>query len=147
MNLAHAPADFYLGRGPDAKYLGSLPTAGAPEDIDVWGRFQSIADDVYSPEDFEAEVHDLIGTTRNGAPNGSVDWPWRYASSTDTQWAYVFDAGTVYVYRYGVEMAAVRCNYTRPGPAGTREPRRPQSATSAFPVMRACPAPLPLFSK
>jgi hypothetical protein len=61
---------------------------------------------------------------------------WPYPSSTDTPWAYAYDAGTVYVYRYGVEMAAVRCNYTRDGRDGTREPRRPQSSTPPFPIMR-----------
>lgn len=121
------PADFYLGRGPEATYLGSIPTAGAPEDITLWERFQSLNDENYTPKDFREEVEDLRG--RVGIP----DWPWSYPSSDDTPWAYVFDAGTVYVYRYGVEMAAIRCNYTRNGPNGTREPRRPQSATPTFP--------------
>jgi len=123
------PADFYWGRGPNAQYLGSLAAAGAPEDIEIWERFQSITGEVYTADDFRAEVADL----RN---DDSPSWPWRHTSSLDTPWAYAFDSGTVYVYRYGVEMAAVRCNYTRPGPGGTREPRRPQSHTPPFPIMR-----------
>lgn len=130
-------ADFYLGRGPNAQYLGSVSTAGAPEDIEVWARFQNLDDENYVQSDYVEEVRDLIGTPRDGCANGTAEWPWEYASSSDTAWAYVFDAGTVYVYRYGVEMAAVRCNYTRPGPNGTREPRRPQSSTSPFPTQVA----------
>lgn len=133
-------ADFYRGRGQNAEYLGSLVTAGAPEDIDVWERFQNLGDESYSAEDFRDEVAELRGVTSDAPPA----WPWRYASSADTAWAYVFDAGTVYVYRYGVEMAAVRCNYTKSGPGGTREPRRPQSHASPFPIMRgaACWPPV-----
>lgn len=139
------PADFYLGRGPSAEYLGSLPTAGAPEDMQVWERFQSLTDENYTAQDFREEVDDLRGETIK-ITEGPASWPWRYASSLDTPWAYVFDAGTVYVYRYGVEMAAIRCNYTRPGPAGTREPRRPQSHTSPFPTLRDVPVPTPTWS-
>lgn len=126
------PADFYMGRGANAEYLGSVVTAGAPEDIEVWERFQNLDDENYAPKDFVDEVRDLRHATHDTPPA----WPWSYPSSAETPWAYVFDAGTVYVYRYGVEMAAVRCNYTRPGPQGTREPRRPQSVAPLFPTMR-----------
>lgn len=123
------PADFYLGRGPNAQYLGSVVTAGAPEDIELWERFQSLNDENYTEGDYVDEVRDLRHATHDTPPA----WPWSYPSSDESPWAYVFDAGTVYIYRYGVEMAAVRCNYTRNGPNGTREPRRPQSATPTFP--------------
>lgn len=132
------PADFYQGRGPDAVYLGTV-AAGAPEDIEAWERFQSLTDENYTAQDFREEVADLREQPRTGdltKPGAPPTWNWGYASSSDTPWAYVFDAGTVYVYRYGVEMAAIRCNYTRPGPNGTREPRRPQSHTSPFPVLQ-----------
>jgi hypothetical protein len=33
-------------------------------------------------------------------------------------------------------MAAIRCNYTRDGRDGVREPRRPQSTIPPFPAMR-----------
>lgn len=131
------PADFYLGRGPNAEYLGSVATAGAPEDIEAWERFQHLDDENYTPEDFREEVRDLRNSPTHDDPThgglGAPRWPWRYESSDDTPWAYVFDAGTVFVFRYGVEMAAIRCNYTRNGPHGTREPRRPQSVTPTFP--------------
>lgn len=132
MTVTREPADFYWGRGPNAEYLGSISTAGAPEDIEVWQRFQNLDDENYTADDFRDEVSDLRHAQHDTAPA----WPWRYASSADTPWAYSFDSGTVYVYRYGVEMAAVRCNYTRSGPNGTREPRRPQSGTPLFPAMR-----------
>lgn len=126
------PADFFWGRGPNAQYLGSVLTAGAPEDIEVWERFQNLDDENYTAKDFVDEVRDLRHAEHDTPPA----WPWPYATSSETPWAYVFDAGTVYVYRYGVEMAAIRCNYTRPGPGGAREPRRPQSHTSPFPTLR-----------
>lgn len=127
-------ADFYLGRGPTAEHLGSVLDAGAPEDFDPWDRFQSRTDENYTAQDFRDEVGDLLATHAACAYRTDArGWPWEYVSSVDTPWAYVYDAGTVYVYRYGVEMAAIRCNYTRPGPHGEREPRRPQSATPVFP--------------
>jgi hypothetical protein len=123
------PADFFLGRGPAAEYLGSVLTSGAPEDIEAWELFQNLDDENYTAKDFVDEVREL----RHDIPPA---WPWPYASSSETPWAYAYDAGTVYVYRYGVEMAAIRCNYTRDGRDGVREPRRPQSTIPPFPAMR-----------
>jgi hypothetical protein len=145
------PADFYLGRGANAEYLGSLiDESGAPEDIDVWTRFQSLNDENFTVSDFREEVADLLHALTT-EPDSELwketrTWPWDYPSSDGTPWAYVFDAGTVYVYRYGVEMAAVRCNYTRNGPGGIREPRRPQSVALLFPafVCKASPARPPI---
>lgn len=132
-------ADFYVGRGATAEYLGTLQYEGDPVDVEVWELFQSLDEDTYTEQDYRQEVADLLSNraTDTVGQTPVPEWPHPYASSDDTPWTYAFDAGTVYIYRYGVEMAAVRCNYTRPGPQGTREPRRPQSSTPLFPRFRS----------
>ena len=110
-------ADFYLGRGGDAKYLGTRSDDGAPENIEVWERFQSLDDQPVTDDAYVAEVGELI--------NHPV-WPWtHHRDSADTPWCYMFDRGTLYVYRYGVEMARIVANYTVPLPRsqGGRQPR------------------------
>ena len=96
-------ADFYLGRGTEAQYLGTRFGHR------VWGHampqfvlgFQEI-DGVYTEDRYRRDVADLATTT---------EWPHDYASSTQSAWTVCFDAGSVYIYRNGVEMAVLRCNY------------------------------------
>lgn len=122
-------ADFYLGRGGQAKYLGTMRDSGAPEDIDVWARFQSLDNEPVTDKTFELEVMNL----RN-----FVTWPWiNHRDSADTPWTYMFDRGTLYVYRYGVELARIVANYTVPKPRG-EQGRQPRAANiNQFPRMTA----------
>lgn len=121
-------ADFYLGRGGQAVYLGSMGDNGAPEDIEIWERFQSLDVEPVTDGAFRYEVEQLVEFTR---------WPWLndHIDSSSTPWAYMFDRGTLYVYRYGVEMARIVANYTVPLPRGAqgRQPR--QANRNQFPVM------------
>lgn len=82
-------ADFYIGRGEDAEWLGSIAYDGFPDSIDdslmVAGTdvefrerllaFFSDRDDVTQPED---------------------GWPWPWDNSTLTDYAYAFDDGSVW---------------------------------------------------
>lgn len=121
-------ADFYLGRGGQAVYLGSATADGAaPEDIEVWARFQSLDEEPVTDASYQAEVRELVN---------HITWPWTDRDdSTGTPWTYMFDRGTLYIYRYGVEMARIVANYTVPLPRGAegRQPR--QVNLNQFPLM------------
>jgi len=121
-------ADFYLGRGPSAEYLGTRTDNGGPEHIELWGRFQSLTEEPVTDDEFRDEVGELINFTR---------WPWTsHATSADTPWAYMFDRGTLYVYRYGVELARIVANYTVPTRDHQGRQARP-AVTNQFPTVDA----------
>jgi hypothetical protein len=94
-------ADFYVGRGENATYLG---TSTWPVDPIPTTHFQSLDANEFTMEDFRLFVGNIV-TSR--------EWPHSYADSTETPWTYAYDTGSVYVYRYGVEMAVIRCNAFR----------------------------------
>jgi len=119
-------ADFYLGRGENAEYLGSMTAVNAaPEDIDVWLLFQSLDNEPVTDDTYRAEVAQLVNHTT---------WPWTSRTdSVGTPWSYMFDRGTLYVYRYGVELARIVANYTVPSRSGGRELRA--ASANQFPVV------------
>lgn len=105
------PADFYVGRGPAAEYLGSAAFMGSPSLIGtfngaggLWSIFQSRDEEEFTVTDFREAVSDMVEHT---------SWPHVHDDSTGTEWAYAYDTGTVYVYHLGVEMAQIRCNHRR----------------------------------
>lgn len=95
-------ADFYLGRGEDATYLGSTDD-GHPAEVDVWDTLQH--------GDETEEFTDAIYLERVAALVDSRVWPHSHVTSIETPWAYCYDKGTTYVYRYGREMAQIRANF------------------------------------
>lgn len=114
-------ADFYLGRGANARYIGtSFIVDSSPEAIEAWEIFQSLDEEPYTEDTFKATVADLLCDDED-----PEEWPWLgRTTSLATPWTYMLDRGTVYVYRYGVEMARIACNYTRAGRDKIgREPR------------------------
>lgn len=114
-------ADFYVGRGPEGDYLGTAYSFdGSPERIAAFESFQSLDAEEYTEDTFRTVVADLLG--ENEGPNV---WPWPYRTSEPTPWTYMFDKGTVYIYRYGVELAVLRCNYSRATPPGAIEAGKP----------------------
>lgn len=149
MPIHQEAADFYAGRGPDARFIGCITDDGAPEGydfegeggIDAFALFQSTTGEEFGETEFVDEVRNL--------PAIHADWVHEWDSSEHTPWVYMYDSGTVYVYHFGVEMAQLRCNYTRraprrePGPNNTtithpdewvRIPR--DTARDKFPPMR-----------
>jgi len=131
MSTDNDAADFYVGRAEQAEYLGTRTHEGAPEQVDIFVRFQLLSEEEFTQEQFRAETADLINFR---------SWPWTtQENSLATPWTYMYDRGTLYVYRYGVEMARLLCSYGRNGRDG-REPRL--SAASQFPAMyRINPSP------
>ena len=87
-------ADFYIGRGKDAEWLGSIAWDGYPEGIDkkvlraktekgfrsLLSKFFSSLEDVSLPKD---------------------GWPWPWEDSNTSDYAYSFDNGKVYACPFG----------------------------------------------
>jgi hypothetical protein len=129
--------DFYLGRGPNARYLGTAILTEHQVNLDL---FRSLGEDEYTQDDYLYHVSALTGipTPTAMATVGGAQtplWPHGHADSTETPWTYCYDKGTVYVYRYGVEMLQVRCNthrWTGRDPATRKREWRP---VNEFPTL------------
>lgn len=87
-------ADFYLGRGPSARWIGSLEWDGMPSAIPLSIR-QATKEGEY-----------LLGVgslleNRPDAQHPDQGWPWSHTSSLSTPYSYAFDSGVVYASCYG----------------------------------------------
>lgn len=87
-------ADFYVGRGEDAEWLGSIAWDGYPEGID-----QAVLEATKEPRYREAVAH-LIRTREDGT-EPSMGWPWPWENSATTDYAYAFDEGKVWASCFG----------------------------------------------
>ena len=112
-NDAH---DFYQGRGPDAVYLGTL-FAQPP----VNPRPLNLLDGLVRPSDHQGGTYTLhtwrdrvtgllttLGTTVRTVLAADEDrasqlraWPHEYHSSRNTEWAWFFDHGAIYLHHRG----------------------------------------------
>lgn len=87
-------ADFYVGRGQDAEWIGSIAWDGYPE---------GIPDEIKEPRD-EKEYRVSVGLFISGRDDGTLPemgWPWPWQTSHTTDYAYAFDAGVVYASNFG----------------------------------------------
>jgi hypothetical protein len=81
-------ADFYVGNGKEAKWIGSIAWDGYPD---------AIANDVLNAKSDAAFV-DALGaflSARNDATFPENGWPWPWNDSATTDFAYAFFAGGV----------------------------------------------------
>lgn len=101
-------ADFYLGTGPDAKYLGSLLDDGSPasmDDLDLFGPAptgQTYSDDTFVRivQDALREVLEAPTDRRMAALVADGDtWPHEYEDSSGTDYVYAAVKGAVHVFR------------------------------------------------
>lgn len=123
-------ADFYLGRGPTAVYLGTAADA-SPAQLDVWARFT--ADDpeaeLFGSDHFTKAVTAAMAERADAAvgDNGAwLLWPHEHTDSGETAWSYSFDKGSLYVDRFGYQQAVIYSNQGRKPvayPAPTTFPR------------------------
>ena len=87
-------ADFYVGRGQGAEWLGSIAYDGYPDGVPG-----SICDKKTEPE-YRAAVETLL--IENEDATRPVDgWPWPWSDSHTTDYAYAFDDGQVWVCSFG----------------------------------------------
>jgi hypothetical protein len=87
-------ADFYVGRGPSAEWIGSIASDGYPE-----GAGNSLLTAATAAE-FRDRVASRIHETATGTPP-ALGWPWPWDNSKTTDYAYAFDNGKVWAARYG----------------------------------------------
>jgi hypothetical protein len=100
-------ADFYIGRGKNAQWLGSTAWDGYPDGIVLTGakleyghehsefpEGQHLFDSVTEPE-FKARL-DQYFQNRSDVTLPEQGWPWPWKNSNTTDFAYAFDDGKVY---------------------------------------------------
>ncbi|MCP3800712.1 hypothetical protein NLX83_15700 [Allokutzneria sp. A3M-2-11 16] len=93
-------ADFYIGRGHDARWIGSLEGVASPRAL-AETEYGSDVLGCQTASDFDAWARQVMDDS--GCPSTPSDqrpnrgWPWPYSSSRPTQWTYAFDHGAVWV--------------------------------------------------
>ncbi len=87
-------ADFYVGRGENADWLGSIAWDGYPKGIDK----QLL--NCTSEEAYRHAVADFLkGRDDRSLPEDGWPWPWETSHTTD--YAYAFDEGRVHASCFG----------------------------------------------
>jgi hypothetical protein len=76
-------ADFYVGVGPDAEWLGSKGYDGYPEGI------PTAVKQARSEQDYRAAVAKFLGA-HDDATKPADGWPWPWDDSALTDYAYAF---------------------------------------------------------
>lgn len=151
-------ADFYVGRGNDAEWLGSITWNGHPKglafesegvDLPILGTtevtvssFRSLGGTktltANTEEHFREGIKELA-QSREDFVTPDKGWPWLWPSSALTDYAYAYDAGTVYASHRGSDWFAVDLKRAKggeppenvtPRPAGVPFPRMAEYATS-----------------
>jgi hypothetical protein len=99
-------ADFYIGRGTEAEWLGSIAWDGYPEGItpngtNAWPDGQHLFDAQTEIEFRERLAQFFAG--RDDVTLPADGWPWPWTNSQTTDYAYAFDNGEVYASCFGCE--------------------------------------------
>lgn len=101
-------ADFYVGRGEKAEWLGSIAWDGHP------GNFPKI-ERAKTERAFRAAVaKELAGRDDGTTPD--MGWPWPWEDSHLTDYSYAFDDGRTYHTAYvpdGEKLPCPNCEYGR----------------------------------
>lgn len=84
-------ADFYVGKGEKAEWLGSCSYDGHPGSTGV--------DRAKTEKEFRAAVTERISEEDGTTPEEGWPWPWNDSHTTD--YAYAFDAGKVWCSGFG----------------------------------------------
>lgn len=89
-------ADFYIGRGKDAKWLCSIAYDGYPDGIDT------AVLEATSQEQFLAALANFC-EERDDLSRPEHGWPWPWKTSHTTDYAYAFDESKVWASNFGRE--------------------------------------------
>src|SRR5688572_27138674 len=87
-------ADFYVGRGPDAEWRGSVAWDGHPDGI------PDAIKEATDREAFDRAVHDFA-RGREDWSSPDHGWPWPWDDSNTTDFSYAFDGGKVWATCFG----------------------------------------------
>lgn len=88
-------ADFYIGRGPEAEWIGSIaidghPSGASTDDKRSTGGAQALV--ATTEGDFREGVR-RMAETRADFTSPERGWPWPWGNSATTNYAYAFEAG------------------------------------------------------
>lgn len=89
-------ADFYVGRGETAEWIGSITSVGYPDGIDA------TVFNVTTEDDYRAAVTEFFAQ-RDDVTLPSEPWPWPWVNSQTTDYAYAFDTDAVYASSFGCQ--------------------------------------------
>lgn len=92
-------ADYYIGRGETAEWLGATAWDGYPEglaDSQEGARVFSAA----TPDDFRIAVNALLASRDDGT-TPDQGWPWPWEDSNTTDFSYAFDDGIIWITCFG----------------------------------------------
>lgn len=96
-------ADFYVGRGPDAEWLGSIAWDGYPSGItphgSTWPKGCGLFD-AKTAATFRKRVEEFF-RGRDDVTRPEQGWPWPWDDSQTTDYAYAFDGGRVLASSFG----------------------------------------------
>lgn len=87
-------ADFYVGRGPNAEWIGSIAMDGYP------GGIPRTVKRARSAVSFRRAVAALLAE-RDDATTPDMGWPWPWDDSGTTDYAYAYDEGRVWASGFG----------------------------------------------
>lgn len=93
-------ADFYVGRGPDAEWIGSTAYDGYPSDETCTVGVEEAILNANTEQDFRAAVAARLAS-RDDATTPEQGWPWPWEDSSETDYAYAFDEGQTWVSHFG----------------------------------------------
>jgi len=83
-------ADFYIGRGKNAQWLGSIAFDGYPD-----GNPRPLLN-VVIEQKYREQVAAILDDAKSGATKPEHGWPWPWKDSNTTDFAYAFDEGSVW---------------------------------------------------
>jgi len=83
-------ADFYVGRGTNAEWLGSVAWDGYPDGFDRDGLLNAI-----NEQQFRDAVAAELANRKDGT-SPEMGWPWPWEDSHTTDYAYAFDGDKVF---------------------------------------------------
>lgn len=121
-------ADFYVGRGESAEWLGSIAFDGYPDGLVKTSILQASTEAAFR----EAVKQEI--STRDDGTKPEDGWPWPWQDSRTTDFAYAFDGGKVLSSCFGHEWEDPLAPEPE-GDDGTGELRGPK--TAVFPDMSA----------
>lgn len=93
-------ADFYVGRGENAEWLGSVGWDGYPSGVFTRDQPVEILEDSW-----REWVADFLAREDGTKPEDGWPWPWEDSRTTD--YAYAWDDGLLYASSFGTEWFVV----------------------------------------
>ena len=89
-------ADFYIGRGEKAEWIGSIAWDGYPN-----GKVTKKVLTAKTKNGFYAAVCDLLEEEDHHSTIPEQGWPWPWDDSNTTDYSYALDQGTVRITQFG----------------------------------------------